>query len=202
MTASSESTYDRCFLGNDNYHHDTVVLPSKQFKTTKIFEFILDMLSEPRYSSIISWEGTNGQFRFIEPGQVASLWGERNGRVNMTYQKFSRALRYYYHKNVLVKIRGRKYAYRFNFRELEKQYGYQGMTFPATSESTGPGSHELEIPATGDYLYHPITEHNFPAMDVSAAVSSPMMAMAPRESQGVLSPSYSNPHYFFPYHNV
>ncbi|KAJ7328166.1 Friend leukemia integration 1 transcription factor, partial [Desmophyllum pertusum] len=79
-------------------------LPSKQFKTTKIFEFILDMLSEPRYSSIISWEGTNGQFRFIEPDRVASLWGERNGRVNMTYQKFSRALRYYYHKNVLVKF--------------------------------------------------------------------------------------------------
>ena len=154
----------------------------------RLFEFILDMLSEPRYSSIISWEGTNGQFRFIEPDRVASLWGERNGRVNMTYQKFSRALRYYYHKNVLVKIRGRKFAYRFNLRELEKQYGYQGIPFPgATSKSTGPGSYD--IPATGDYLYYPITEQNFPAI-------SPMMDIRLQyENQGMSSSFFPNIHF-------
>ena len=39
----------------------------------------------------------------------------------MNYDKFSRSIRYYYSKNVISKIRGRRYTYKFNskiFREL------------------------------------------------------------------------------------
>lgn len=87
----------------------------------------------------MSWEGTDGQFVIIRPDHVAQLWGERNGRRNMTYQKFSRALRYYYHKKVLTKIRGQKYTYKFNLQELERQYGYTDIWLFATSESRGNG---------------------------------------------------------------
>ena len=87
----------------------------------------------------MSWEGTDGQFVIIRPDHVAQLWGERNGRRNMTYQKFSRALRYYYHKKVLTKIRGQKYTYKFNLQELERQYGYTDIWPLATSESRGNG---------------------------------------------------------------
>ena len=107
----------------------------------QLFEFILDILSNPYLSSIMScpWEGTDGQFVIIRPDHVAQLWGERNGRRNMTYQKFSRALRYYYHKKVLTKIRGQKYTYKFNLQELERQYGYTDIWPLATSESRGNG---------------------------------------------------------------
>ena len=87
----------------------------------------------------MSWEGTDGQFVIIRPDHVARLWGERNGRRNMTYQKFSRALRYYYHKKVLTKIRGQKYTYKFNLQELERRYGYTDILPLATSESHGNG---------------------------------------------------------------
>lgn len=140
------------------------VLLRKAPKTTKLFEFILDILSEPRYSSVISWEGTNGQFAIKRPDQVASLWGERNGRINMTYQKFSRALRYYYHKKVVTKIRGRNCVYKFNFPELEKQYGFHSsVLFPATTEPSG-NRNSCEIPATcANHIQNPTAEYHFPA---------------------------------------
>ena len=85
----------------------------------QLLEFILNMLSNPWFSSILSWEGMDGQFTIIRPEQVAQLWGERNGRRNMTYQKFSRALRYYYNKKVmLTKIRGQKYSTSSTFKNL------------------------------------------------------------------------------------
>ena len=138
---------------------------TKLHKTTKLFEFVLDILSEPRYSSIISWEGTDGQFAIKRPGQVACLWGERNGRPNMTYQKFSRALRYYYHKKVLTKIRGRNCVYKFDFRELEKQYGYHSNIPSQTTSQpiAGNGTDHYEILATCGHFQNPNSEHHFPA---------------------------------------
>ena len=103
----------------------------------QLLEFILNMLSNPWFSSIMSWEGMDGQFTIIRPEQAAQLWGERNGRRNMTYQKFSRALRYYYNKKVLTKIRGQKYTFKFNFQELERQYGYGGISSVTFHQPTG-----------------------------------------------------------------
>ena len=103
----------------------------------QLIEFILNMLSNPWFCSIMSWEGMDGQFTIIRPEQAAQLWGERNGRRNMTYQKFSRALRYYYHKKVLTKIRGQKYTYKFDFQELERQYGYRGISSVTFHQPTG-----------------------------------------------------------------
>ena len=55
----------------------------------QLFEFILNMLSNPWFSSIMTWGGMDGQFTIIRPEQAAQLWGKRNGRRNMTDQKFS-----------------------------------------------------------------------------------------------------------------
>ena len=40
----------------------------------QLLEFILNMLSNPWFSSIMSWEGINGQFTIIRPEQAAHLW--------------------------------------------------------------------------------------------------------------------------------
>ena len=97
------------------------------------------------------------------PDQVACLWGERNGRTNMTYQKFSRALRYYYHKKVVCKIPGRNCVYKFNFPELEKQYGYhRSVLFPATTETRG-NRDSYEVSATcANRIQNPNSEFHFP----------------------------------------
>ncbi|KPP56093.1 hypothetical protein Z043_126366, partial [Scleropages formosus] len=43
--------------------------------------------------SCIAWEGTNGEFKLIDPDEVARRWGERKSKPNMNYDKLSRALR-------------------------------------------------------------------------------------------------------------
>jgi len=41
----------------------------------------------------ITWEGTNGEFKMVDPDDVARRWGERKSKPNMNYDKLSRALR-------------------------------------------------------------------------------------------------------------
>jgi GA-binding protein transcription factor alpha len=54
----------------------------------------LELLSEPdNYSDIITWEKGPGEFRLIDPDEVAQKWGIRKSKANMNYDKLSRALR-------------------------------------------------------------------------------------------------------------
>ncbi|TPP60150.1 Friend leukemia integration 1 transcription factor [Fasciola gigantica] len=66
----------------------------------------------------ITWEGTNGEFKLVDPDEVARRWGERKSKPNMNYDKLSRALRYYYDKNIMTKVHGKRYAYKFDFTGL------------------------------------------------------------------------------------
>ena len=49
---------------------------------------------------------------------MARRWGERKSKPNMNYDKLSRALRYYYDKNIMTKVHGKRYAYKFDFAGL------------------------------------------------------------------------------------
>lgn len=69
-------------------------------------------------------------------------------------------MRYYYHKKVLTKIRGRKYAYKFNFKELEVQYGYyRSKPYPASKSLT----ESYAIPSSYDAFHYSDSINNFPA---------------------------------------
>jgi len=52
------------------------------------------LLKTPKHQHCITWEGGEGEFRMIDPDEVARLWGDRKGKPNMNYGKLSRALRY------------------------------------------------------------------------------------------------------------
>ncbi|KAL7975858.1 hypothetical protein Chor_002464 [Crotalus horridus] len=69
-------------------------------------------------ASCITWEGTNGEFKMTDPDEVARRWGERKSKPNMNYDKLSRALRYYYDKNIMTKVHGKRYAYKFDFHGI------------------------------------------------------------------------------------
>ena len=51
----------------------------------------------------------------LDPDEVARKWGQRKSKPNMNYDKLSRALRYYYDKNIMTKVHGKRYAYKFDF---------------------------------------------------------------------------------------
>ncbi|KAM7421394.1 hypothetical protein PAMA_015497 [Pampus argenteus] len=81
----------------------------------QLWQFLLELLSDSTLANIITWEGSNGEFKMTDPDEVAKRWGERKSKPNMNYDKLSRALRYYYDKNIMTKVHGKRYAYKFDF---------------------------------------------------------------------------------------
>ena len=84
----------------------------------QLWQFLLELLSDHNNSDCIIWEGSNGEFKLTDPDEVARRWGDRKNKPNMNYDKLSRALRYYYDKNIMTKIHGKRYAYKFDFHGL------------------------------------------------------------------------------------
>ncbi|KRY76086.1 Transcriptional regulator ERG [Trichinella pseudospiralis] len=84
----------------------------------QLWQFLLELLSDNSNAAFITWEGINGEFKLIDPEEVARRWGERKSKPNMNYDKLSRALRYYYDKNIMTKVHGKRYAYKFEFHGL------------------------------------------------------------------------------------
>lgn len=81
----------------------------------QLWQFLLELLADRQNIACISWEGIDGEFKLIDPDEVARRWGERKSKPNMNYDKLSRALRYYYDKNIMTKVHGKRYAYKFDF---------------------------------------------------------------------------------------
>ncbi|XP_050333061.1 DNA-binding protein D-ETS-3 isoform X1 [Bactrocera neohumeralis] len=96
----------------------------------QLWQFLLELLSDSGNAACITWEGTNGEFKLTDPDEVARRWGERKSKPNMNYDKLSRALRYYYDKNIMTKVHGKRYAYKFDFQ------GLAAATQPAASDPT------------------------------------------------------------------
>ncbi|XP_061511676.1 protein FEV isoform X2 [Anopheles gambiae] len=84
----------------------------------QLWQFLLELLADSSNAPCISWEGTNGEFKLSDPDEVARRWGERKAKPNMNYDKLSRALRYYYDKNIMTKVQGKRYTYKFDFHGL------------------------------------------------------------------------------------
>ena len=84
----------------------------------QLWQFLLELLTDPQNVGAIRWEDIVGQFRMVDPDEVARLWGKRKNKPNMNYDKLSRALRYYYDKHILTKVQGKRYTYRFDFRAI------------------------------------------------------------------------------------
>ncbi|KAF7282846.1 hypothetical protein GWI33_001982 [Rhynchophorus ferrugineus] len=101
----------------------------------QLWQFLLELLSDSSNAACITWEGTNGEFKLTDPDEVARRWGERKSKPNMNYDKLSRALRYYYDKNIMTKVHGKRYAYKFDFQ------GLAAATQPASSD---PSSYKYQ----------------------------------------------------------
>ncbi|XP_072521944.1 ETS-related transcription factor Elf-3 [Salminus brasiliensis] len=82
---------------------------------THLWEFIRDILIHPeKNQGLMKWEDRrDGIFKFLKSEAVAQLWGQKKKNSSMTYEKLSRAMRYYYKREILERVDGRRLVYKF-----------------------------------------------------------------------------------------
>ncbi|XP_075706748.1 ETS-related transcription factor Elf-3 isoform X2 [Rhinoderma darwinii] len=101
------------------YSDSTDILETKKSKHsargTHLWEFILHILLNPNlYDGLLKWEDrSEGVFKFLRSEAVAQLWGQKKKNSSMTYEKLSRAMRYYYKREILERVHGRRLVYKF-----------------------------------------------------------------------------------------
>ncbi|XP_050784267.1 ETS domain-containing protein Elk-1 [Gopherus flavomarginatus] len=78
-----------------------------------LWQFLLQLLEQQSNGHLIAWTSDDGEFKLVDAEEVARLWGLRKNKTNMNYDKLSRALRYYYDKNIIRKVNGQKFVYKF-----------------------------------------------------------------------------------------
>ncbi|XP_076339768.1 uncharacterized protein LOC143240721 isoform X3 [Tachypleus tridentatus] len=150
----------------------------------QLWQFLLELLSDSSNANCITWEGTNGEFKLTDPDEVARRWGERKSKPNMNYDKLSRALRYYYDKNIMTKVHGKRYAYKFDFQGLAQ------ATQPTAADSTAY-KYQSDLFMSG---YHHNPKLNF-AMSAHTGIPSTTGSIFPSPTPYWTSPSanlYSN----------
>lgn len=99
----------------------------------RLWEFIRDLLQSPLYNpSHIKWiDRSVGEFKLIKSNQIARMWGAKKNNDCMTYEKLSRAMRYYYKRKILSPVLGKRLVYRFGanssgWQSVEsRSYGWQ-----------------------------------------------------------------------------
>ncbi|XP_061676725.1 ETS1-related protein isoform X2 [Syngnathoides biaculeatus] len=79
----------------------------------QLWQFLLELLLDSSCRTFISWTGDGWEFKMSDPTEVAKRWGQCKNKPKMNYEKLSRGLRYYYHKNIIHKTAGKRYVYRF-----------------------------------------------------------------------------------------
>jgi len=147
----------------------------------QLWQFLLELLSDSSNAACITWEGTNGEFKLTDPDEVARRWGERKSKPNMNYDKLSRALRYYYDKNIMSKVHGKRYAYKFDFQ------GLAAATQPTPADPTYKYQSDLFMTS-----YHAGSKFNLVGAH-SAMSSSPDVCFNVGAIFPPPSPYWSNP---------
>ena len=83
----------------------------------QLWQFLYSLLTDPenKYRDIIEWTENEilKEFRILEPEAIAIWWGHHKNKPNMTYDKLSRSLRYYYERGLIQKMPRERFVYRF-----------------------------------------------------------------------------------------
>ncbi|XP_014256786.1 DNA-binding protein Ets97D isoform X2 [Cimex lectularius] len=96
----------------------------------QLWQFLLELLTDKSHRDIIQWLHVEGEFKLINPDHVAALWGIRKNKPHMNYEKLSRALRYYYDGDMISKVHGKRFVYKF-VCDLKQLIGYSASELNA-----------------------------------------------------------------------
>ncbi|RWS15193.1 transcriptional regulator ERG-like protein [Dinothrombium tinctorium] len=99
----------------------------------------------------------------------------------MNYDKLSRALRYYYDKNIMTKVHGKRYAYKFDFQGLAQ------ATQPATAD---PAAYKAAYQSADLFMHpHPGYHHPSSAAKLNFAAAVHSGSIVPSSGTGSIFPS-------------
>ncbi|OCT91887.1 ETS-related transcription factor Elf-3 [Xenopus laevis] len=110
------------------------ILETKKSKNSArgshLWEFIRDILLHPDLNQgLLKWEDrSEGVFKFLRSEAVAQLWGQKKKNSSMTYEKLSRAMRYYYKREILERVDGRRLVYKFGKNASGWRLGDNGIS--------------------------------------------------------------------------
>nr|XP_054593840.1 ETS-related transcription factor Elf-3 isoform X1 [Nothobranchius furzeri] len=95
--------------------YDTAKKSKHAPRGSHLWEFIRDILIHPdKNQGLMKWEDRQeGVFKFLKSEAVAQMWGQKKKNSSMTYEKLSRAMRYYYKREILERVDGRRLVYKF-----------------------------------------------------------------------------------------
>ncbi|CAL8322534.1 unnamed protein product [Merluccius merluccius] len=96
----------------------------------QLWQFLLELLTDKDARDCISWVGEEGEFKLNQPELVAQKWGLRKNKPTMNYEKLSRALRYYYDGDMISKVQGKRFVYKF-VCDLRTLIGYSAAELNA-----------------------------------------------------------------------
>ncbi|XP_057351707.1 ETS domain-containing protein Elk-1 isoform X1 [Manis pentadactyla] len=114
LTSSQEKGLSAQSHLSSRYPWNGMSIPPAMDPSVTLWQFLLQLLREQGNGHIISWTSRDGgEFKLVDAEEVARLWGLRKNKTNMNYDKLSRALRYYYDKNIIRKVSGQKFVYKF-----------------------------------------------------------------------------------------
>ncbi|XP_031617176.1 ETS domain-containing transcription factor ets-5 isoform X2 [Contarinia nasturtii] len=163
----------------------------------QLWQFLLELLADSSNAEFIVWEGTNGEFKLIDPDEVARRWGERKAKPNMNYDKLSRALRYYYDKNIMTKVHGKRYAYKFDFHGLMAACQQQAQGGDPTASMLQAANYGRSLSA--DSIQSPTTIYPttiqiplIPPMTTAISTPSILTTQTTSVTPSIIRPSASN----------
>ncbi|XP_065183650.1 ETV5-related protein Ets96B-like [Sycon ciliatum] len=88
-------------------------LPAPGNSPIQLWQFLLELLTDRKAQDCIRWSPNKWEFKLISPDEVSRRWGERKNKPKMDYGKLSRGLRYYYQKDIIQKVGGKRYVYKY-----------------------------------------------------------------------------------------
>lgn len=98
---------------------------SKRSRAPRLYEFLILLVKNPKYEDLASFiDRKKGTFQIYQPEKVAELWQSvknRQSNSKMTYDKFARAIRWYYKTNLMKKTNTR-YTFQFSSQLLKAYF--------------------------------------------------------------------------------
>lgn len=98
---------------------------SKRSRAPRLYEFLVLMVKNSKYEHLASFiDQRKGTFQIHQPEKVAELWQSvknRQSNSKMTYDKFARAIRWYYKTNLMKKTNTR-YTFQFSSQLLKAYF--------------------------------------------------------------------------------